>query len=189
MADVSELPPTMPVWLLRKDMKGLPEVEMPAGYRMRAMTVADAALWEEVWLDAEPYVKIEAGLFMRQFSEDEAAIPQRCFLLIGPDGSAQGTISAWHSKDFKGGAWGRIHWVAVKKASQGAGLARAMMGFAMKKMAQWHDRAYLDTSIGRVGAIKVYLDFGFVPDMEAKDAAAAWGEVKKKLDHPALKGL
>lgn len=186
MTTEKPLPPTAPIWLVRKDMEGLPEVALPEGYYMRGMTVADAGLWEEVWVDAEPYVKIEAGLFLKQFGEDEAAIPQRCFLLIGPDGSAQGTISAWHTGDFKGGEWGRIHWVAVKKASQGKGLARAMMGFAMKKMALWHERAYLDTSIGRVGAIKVYLDFGFVPDMEAKDAAAAWGAVKKSLGHPAL---
>jgi GNAT superfamily N-acetyltransferase len=189
MAIESSVPPTMPVWLLRNNMQGLPDVPFPDGYRMRAMTVADAGLWEEVWMDAEPYVKIEPGLFLKQFSEDESAIPHRCFLLIGPDGSAQGTISAWQSVNFKGSSWGRIHWVAVKKASQGKGLARSMMGFAMRKLALWHDKAYLDTSIGRIGAIKVYLDFGFVPDMEAVNASAAWGEVKKKLDHPALKGI
>ncbi len=189
MAGVSEIPPTCPVWLIRPTMAGLPEVPFPAGYSMRAMSTSDAALWEEVWLDAEPFVKIEPGLFMKQFGEDEAAIPQRCFLLIGPDGSAQGTISAWNAPNFKGGAWGRIHWVAVKKASQGKGLARSMMSFAMGKLAQWHDQAYLDTSVGRIGAIKVYLDFGFVPDMDAVDAVKAWGHVKTKLEHPALAGF
>jgi len=34
----------------------------------------------------------------------------------------------------------------------------------MNLFAQWNDRTWRDTSTGRVGAIKLYLDFGFVPD-------------------------
>lgn len=178
-----------PVVLVRHDMENLPLVPMPAGYGMRAMSLADAAAWEDVWLDAEPFVTIRPGLFMEQFGHDPAAVPQRCFLLVGPDGSAQGTISAWYDRNFKGGEWGRIHWVAVKKASQGKGLARAMMSFAMQELKKRHTRAELDTSTGRVGAIKVYLDFGFVPDMDAPHAAQAWAAFRQKLDHPGLSAV
>ncbi|MCX5660827.1 MAG: GNAT family N-acetyltransferase [Planctomycetota bacterium] len=175
-----------PVVLVRHDMLNLPIVPMPAGYSMRPMALSDAAEWEDVWIDAEPFVAIRRGLFMEQFGKDPEAIPQRCFLLVGPDGSTQGTISAWYDRNFKGGDWGRIHWVAVKKASQGKGLARAMMSFAMQELKKRHTRAELDTSTGRVGAIKVYLDFGFVPDMDAPHAAEAWAAFRKKLDHPGL---
>ena len=41
----------------------------------------------------------------------------------------------------------------------------------------------------RIPAIKVYLDFGFKPNMQTKDAAEAWAEVKGKLEHPLLEGV
>lgn len=172
--------------MLRYNMHAIPEAPLPAGFRMRAMTASEGPIWEEIWSDAEPFIKIEPGLFLKSFGDDRPAIPQRCFLLISPQGSPVGTISAWYSKNFKGDDWGRIHWVAIKKEAQGHGLARAMMTFAMHEMSRWHPRAMLDTSTGRVGAIKIYLDYGFVPDLEAPHAVEAWGAFKKKLNHPAL---
>jgi hypothetical protein len=49
-----------------------------------------------------------------------------------------------------------------------------MLSYAMKKMAQWHDRAFLGTQTKRLGAIKIYLDFGFLPDMDHPGADIAW---------------
>jgi hypothetical protein len=39
-----------------------------------------------------------------------------------------------------------------------------MMARAMTRLAQSHSGAVLGTSSGRLGAVKVYLDFGFRPE-------------------------
>jgi hypothetical protein len=52
----------------------------------------------------------------------------------------------------------------------------------MRALTRWHERAYLVTSTERVGAIKLYLDFGFEPfgDLEK------WTAFAKHLTHPLL---
>lgn len=185
-------PPTVPdfdqasVRMIRPHMRDLPEYSFPDGFGIRTMNRGEAGLWEDVQRDAEPFFKITHGLFDSAFGDDPDAIERRCLLITGRDGCAVGTISAWYSRDFKGGDWGRIHWVAIRRQFQGRGLAKAALSHAMNLLAQWHDRAWLDTSTGRVGAIKLYLDFGFVPDLDAPWAREAWTAYRRKLDHLAL---
>jgi hypothetical protein len=54
----------------------------------------------------------------------------------------------------------------------------------MNRLAQWHDRAMLGTSTGRLGAIQLYLDFGFFPDLSADGATEAWMQVRDALSAP-----
>ena len=37
-----------------------------------------------------------------------------------------------------------------------------------------------------MAAIKVYLDFGFTPDMSHENSTEAWTEVASVLEHPLL---
>ena len=65
-------------------------------------------------------------------------------------------------------------------------MGKAIMTRAMVRLAQEYDEAYLSTSSARIPAIKIYLDFGFVPDMERDRAEEAWTEVREHLKHAAL---
>ncbi len=69
---------------------------------------------------------------------------------------------------------------------QGKGLGKAALSFAMNRLAEWHDRCYLVTSTERIAAIKLYLSFGFEPDMTPANARAAWSELNGRHRHPAL---
>ena len=69
---------------------------------------------------------------------------------------------------------------------QGKGIGKAIMTRAMQWLAEEYDTAYLSTSSGRIAAIKVYLDFGFLPDMEREESEEGWTEVREHLKHPAL---
>jgi GNAT superfamily N-acetyltransferase len=174
------------VHMLRPTLSGIPQHPFPAGYSIRAMKRGDEVLWTDVQRDAEPFFKIEDGLFAAEFGSDWDVIKKRCFLICNERGATAGTISAWFSDNFKGGDWGRIHWVAVRPSAQGKGLAKAGLSHAMNVLAKHHQRAWLATSSGRLGAIKLYLDFGFVPDMEPADAGAAavWDGVFAALKNP-----
>ncbi len=162
------------VYMIRPDLENLPAVPFAEGFGIRPMTLADAGLWEDIWRDAEPFLKVDPGLFMREFGHDPAAVPRRCFLITAPNGCAVGTISAWYDRDFRGHDYGRIHWVATRPAWQGKGLAKAALAYALNVLASWHDKAYLATSVGRPGAIGLYLKFGFEPDLDAPRGPAAW---------------
>jgi beta-glucuronidase len=185
----ADSPDNMTVNMIRPHLRDIPDVPFPEGYSVRALRRNEGGLWEDIWRDAETFFKIENGLFEKEFGDDPAAIERRCFIITAPDGVAAATISAWYSRDIDGLDYGRIHWVATRKAYQGRGIMRAGLSYTLRQMAQWHTRAVLGTSTGRVAAIKLYLDYGFVPDMSAPHAREAWTSFRKKLNHPALKCL
>jgi beta-glucuronidase len=172
--------------MIRPDLENIPEARLPEGYRIRPMTLGDAGLWDDIERDAERFFPITDGLFLEQFGSDPEAVPRRCFLVLDPLGIAIGTISAWYCRDFHGEEWGQIHWVALRPSAQGKGLGKAMMTHALRVMAQWHDRAFLITSTERVGAVKRYLDYGFLPDLTDPATRAQWEDLAQKLQHPAL---
>ena len=181
-------PSGLPVRMIRPNLDDLPQWPLPDGYYMRAMRADEGAVWEEAWRASEPYEQIQPGLFASQFGSDPAEIELRCFFLIAPDGGVAGTISGWQSDLPDGLHYGQIHWVALLPAHRGRGLVKPLMAHAMNFLATRHERCFLDTATRRLPAIKVYLDFGFVPDMTFKDAEQAWALVQSNLAHPALGG-
>ena len=76
--------------------------------------------------------------------------------------------------------------MAVRPAYQNRGLGKAGLSFALNKIAQWHDRCMLDTSIERLPALKIYMDAGFVPDLYDEREVEKWQIVKGRLKHPTL---
>jgi GNAT superfamily N-acetyltransferase len=164
---------------------------LPPGYRFRSYQPGDDVAWTALHLAAEPYVQVTPELWIRQFSRDEDALADRMFFLETLDGQVVGSITAWWDKDRHNPAErGRIHWVVVHPAHQRRGLSKPMMTRAMQRLAESHPSAMLDTSTGRIWAIKVYLDFGFYPDprqLAAKpEVLVAWQAVQAQLRHPLL---
>jgi GNAT superfamily N-acetyltransferase len=178
------MPENIPVRMIRPHLRDIPQVPMPPGFRVRGMTHADITLWTEIERDAEPFLTIGDDLFMKEFGDDLPAIAERCYLIETDGGYAVSTISAWYNRPETNLAPGRIHWVATRPAYQRRGLARAGLSYAMNRLAQWHDRAMLGTSTGRLGAIQLYLDFGFFPDLSADRATEAWTQVRDSLNAP-----
>jgi len=181
----AEPPGGWPVTMIRPHLRDLPPVQFPPGFGIRAMRVEEAGLWADIEQDAEGFLSIPVELFFREFGEDLAAVPRRCFILTNEKGCGVGTVSAWYNRDFRGQDYGRIHWVAVRPAWQRRGLARAGLAYAMHALAQWHERCYLATSTARLPAIRLYLDFGFEPDLEPPGAREAWAPVLAALGRPA----
>lgn len=175
--------------MIRPHMRDIPDVPFAEGFGIRPMRLDEGGLWTDIERDAEPYYPIESDLFTSQFGGDLQATQWRSFILTNHKGVGVGTISAWYHADFKGERWGQIHWVAVRPAYQGLGLGKAGLSFALRQMAQWHERCFLGTQSFRLPAIGLYLDFGFLPDLDSPQALEAWREVKRTLHHPVLEGI
>jgi GNAT superfamily N-acetyltransferase len=172
--------------MIRPDLTGIPCVPMPAGYRARPVRLAEGDLWTEVVRDAEPYFDLADDLFTREFGQDLDAVPQRCSFIENEHGTVVGTISGWYDRLKGDRCVGRIHWVAVRPGWQGLGLGKAELAFALRRLARCHDRCLLTTQTLRVPAIRLYLNFGFLPDLGTAEACARWETAEAAIDHPRL---
>jgi GNAT superfamily N-acetyltransferase len=172
--------------MIRPHLRDIPLAAFPEGFRIRPLQVEEGRMWTDIVLDAEAYLSLSEDLFEKEFGADLQAVPQRCFLIVDEGHVGVGTISAWYNRDYQGLDYGVIHWVAVRPAYQGIGLGRAGMSFALTRMAQWHERAMLSTQTRRLPAIKMYLNFGFLPELDREEAVEIWKAVHTELGHPAL---
>ena len=176
--------------MVRDGFDGVPEFALPAGYRFRPFRDGDAAVWTALQRAAEPFFDIADGLFEEQYGPRRAALPERMWFLDTDGGESVASISAWWENEPPTPQdRGRIHWVVVHPEHQGRGLSKAMMTRAMTRLAQSHSGAVLGTSSGRLGAVKVYLDFGFLPDptqLVEAETLQAWRDVQSVIEHPEL---
>jgi GNAT superfamily N-acetyltransferase len=184
------MPPNIFVHMIADPIATIPVYPLPDGYHFRPYRSDDEATWTAIQRAAEPFFAIEDGLFRAQYGDDEKSLGERMRFVERNDGTPAGTITAWWKDDWEGrGQWGQIHWVAVHPEHQRHGISKAMMTWAMQKLAGHYPRAMLGTSTGRVWAIKVYLDFGFCPDpkgLEQPVVLDAWRAVQTVLQHPRL---
>jgi ribosomal protein S18 acetylase RimI-like enzyme len=153
------------------------------------MRLGEGAVWVDIERDAEPYYPIADDMFVREFGRDPQATQWRSFLVTDAKGVAVGTVSAWYNRDYQGRDYGVIHWIAIRPAFQGLGLGKAALAHALRQLAKWHERCLLITQSRRLPAIRMYLNFGFLPDLSRPGAAVGWREVKAQLQHPTLEAL
>lgn len=182
--------PNTSVNMVCDPMTQIPAYTLPPGYHFRPYRPGDDQTWLLLQQATEPFIKITDDYFAGQFGSALAALPDRMFFVEMDDGIVAGTITAWwEHEQHDPNARGRIHWVAVHPQHQRRGLTKPMMTLAMQRLAQEYPAAVLGTSSGRPWAVKVYLDFGFVPEpSELTDPAiyAAWVDLQRLLQHPAL---
>lgn len=177
------------VTMIREHMDDIPEIPFPPGFSIRNYCPGEGYIWTRIQRAAEPFIKIDDGLFEREFGQNLLAMEERCFFVITDAGEEIGTITAWWDPNRKGKDWGQIHWIAIHPDYQGRRLSKPAMTVAMQRLKQSHRRCFLGTSTRRLVAIKVYLDFGFYPDLEVENGQEAWAEVASILEHPTLKTL
>jgi ribosomal protein S18 acetylase RimI-like enzyme len=171
--------------MIRWNMIDIPQVPFPEGFGARTMKLDEAEVWMDVIRDANPSDIVPPDRFEREFGGDTASVEKRCFFITDPSGVVAGTISSWYG-EFLEKEFGMIHWVAVRPKYQGLGLGKAGMTYAMNRMAEWHDCCYLNTSCEKIPAVKMYLNFGFEPDLTIPESIDGWRYVKQVTNHPAF---
>lgn len=174
------------VTMVRQNLCGLPDYPLPPRYSIRAYSPGDEGTWVRIESAAEQYKEITLELFHGEFADDPAALAQRQFFLFDPQGIAIGTATAWFDSNYHGREFGRIHWVAIVPDSQGLGLARPLLSkICSTLLALGHKSAYLVTSTARVSAIRLYLLFGFLPEIRGPEDEAIWAGMESYV--PGLK--
>ena len=173
------------VRMIRENMENIPKFRVPDGFAIRNFRRNEGHIWTRILQAGEPYAEIDDELFDREFKRHLSVMEDRSFYLTTDTGEEIGTITAWW-QDIDGEVWGQIHWVVIHPDYQGRGLSKPMMTVAMERLKQSHERCFLGTSTGRIAAIKVYLDFGFIPDLSVENSREAWTEVASVLEHPLL---
>ena len=171
----------LPVRMVRNHLRNIPYFKLPSPYTIRPYLPGDAAAWIRIQAAADRYNPINPGLFEQQFGTDSTVLTERQFYLCDPAGLPIGTASAWFGLDDRRG-WGRVHWVAIVPERQGQGLAKPLMTVVCNRLRELgHQRAYLTTATVRIPAIRLYLKFGFRPDVQNEQDRQAWRGLQEKI--------
>ncbi len=173
--------PNQPVTMVRAHLDEIPRYNLPPGFALRWYRPGDEDVWRAIQAAADRYNDITPSLFDEVFGDARQALPQRQCYLLDAHGEPVGTATAWYHPEDP--ACGRLHWVAVRPAFQGRGLARPLLTAVCGRMrALGHARAYLTTSAARYPAIRLYHRFGFRPEIHTPAEAEVWQRLQAWLD-------
>ena len=178
------------VKMVRDNLQGLPEFPFPDGYHLCFYTQGDEEGWVALYATAEPFLTINRELFDQKFHGDVKALEERMIFMVCGDSENRsrddppadnhrhrkvGTAVAWYDDKQHTTEWGRLHWVAIHPNFQGKGLSKPLVAATLQRLEQLgHTKAYLLTSLARVAAIKLYMQFGFVPEARNEIEGKAW---------------
>jgi GNAT superfamily N-acetyltransferase len=180
--------PAIPLVMLRRDLEGIADLPVPAGYRIRTFAAGDEPRWAHVETAAGEFPAEARALerFASEFGPHLAEMADRCLLLESDRGGTVGTATAWRNPSFLGRDHGRLHWVAVTPPHRGRGLGRLLCVRALLLLRRWHRRAYLTTQTSSWPAVHLYLGLGFVPLLTAPEQAEGWVLLRREAPHPLL---
>lgn len=168
-------------------LKEIPDNPFPAPYKIRRFTGQGQAKWASILTEAGEFPNQEAALkrFKEEFEPHLNDVKERIYFIESEEGEAIGTASAWYGV-LGGEEIGRIHWVGIIPEHQGKKLAKPLLCFLLKKLASWHDKAYLKTQTTNVKAVNAYLGLGFVPSIQDETQKAGWEYLEKELGKKIL---
>ena len=145
----------------RNNLLNIPPYNPADGYLILPYRPGDEAHWLEIHKDADQYSDVTDDLFVNEFGSDVHEFSRRQ-LYLHHGNEVVGTASAWYDLDYKDGAYGMVHWIAIKRAHQGLGLSKPLMSEVCVRLADLgHKKACLTTSQQRLVAIHLYKTFGF----------------------------
>ncbi len=168
--------------MVREDLNDLPDFSLPPGFGLRLFRPGDEPIWVDIEMRAGEFSTIEQGLgyFREEFGPYLNEMRERSLILETESGEPIGTSTAWFG-ELAGHRMGRIHWVAVVPEFQGRGLSKPLVGAAMQILARHHSEAFLTTQTSSWRAVGLYLQLGFQPVLDSKEAERAWLIVTEKL--------
>lgn len=139
---------------------------LPEGYFFRMYRPGDMLEWARLMTVVEEFDSEEKGVefFQREYLPYEDELKQRQVYICAPNGTPVATSMAWYFEE-NGVRYGRLHWVCTDPRHQGKGLGRAVVTWAMKRIAELEPglNVYLDTQTWSHKALGLYMRLGFHP--------------------------
>lgn len=165
--------------MVRRHLEGLPTFSLPAGYALRVFEPGDAATWTRLVQAADLHQGVTADRHREVFGVDLGVLRERQLFLTAPGGEAVGTATGWYGSGGWEPDWGRVHWVAIRPDFQGRGLSRPLLQAVLERLRLLgHRRAYLITETVRWAALRLYLRFGFEPDLRRAEDRSVWMDLR-----------
>jgi predicted TIM-barrel fold metal-dependent hydrolase/ribosomal protein S18 acetylase RimI-like enzyme len=169
-------------------------------------------IWPERRLDAPPAVRLPKAYRLRPFKHGDEQRYVRLMNEAGFKDWNEGTVAGWEDRALPSGllviehtasrrivasamalhrplaqhpGGGELGWVAGDPRHAGKGIGQAVCAAAVRRLVSaGYERIYLLTDDGRLPAIKVYFNLGFVPFLQSWDMQARWKSVCGKLGVP-----
>lgn len=165
----------IPLVMVRDHMDYIPSFSCPSDYAIRTFIKGDERLWATIESLAGEFSNEEQALqhFEEEFGPFLSNMEDRCFLLEDRHGEAIGTATAWYGH-FEWEERGRVHWVGIVPNYQGRKLSKPLLSAVMARLAQDHQKTYLDTQTTSYQAVNLYLTFGFIPYLAHESDKEGW---------------
>lgn len=177
--------------LLERDLDSIPKFFLPKGFHFEFYKKGDRDNWIEIEKSAKEFDSFAQGIdsWNTYYSGKEDELKTRMVFVVNDFGEKVATATAFYDitgKDNSGSAW--LHWVAVKREYQGKGLSKPLISYVLSLMTSMgYTHAKIPTQTTTWLAVKIYLDFGFLPIPEnAKSSSIGWGIIKQLTNHKAL---
>ena len=178
------------IFLIRPDLEDVPEFELSEGFQLRNYHKGDEENWFQIYKAADKYNKIYSSMFKEYFGADEVKLGRRQFYICNEQGDAIATATSWYNNDYHGESIGRVHWVAVHPDYQGRGLAKPLLSNVLGRFKELgHKKCYLRTYHVRIPAIRLYLSFGFKPDIRSEKDREIWEMISEKFKELDLEDI
>lgn len=157
-------------------LKTSPVFTIQQGYSFSSFKEGDENAWAKIETACGEFKTEKDALnrFKIEFQNQIKLFEKRSLFLLNSKNEKIGTATAWYNNDFNNKQYGRIHWVAIHPDYQKKYLARPLISATIQKLLQYHKTAYLKSQISSPIAIKLYLDFGFIPHIITKQDRENW---------------
>jgi len=174
--------------MVRDNLTAIPRYDLPDGLSCRMFKKGDAAIWAEIVTSAGEFASDDlAGRhFRKEFGKHQQELYNRCVFIDTEEGTPIGTATAWFGDLLPEKKVGRLHWVAIRENYQGRGIGKPLVSRALHLLSAFHDRAYLTTQTTSCRAVKIYLDFGFIPYITDESQKVGWSIISRLLYLPFL---
>lgn len=165
--------------MLREDLRDLPEIVVPEGYRLRSYRGGDEADWCVI-MDGNIGVGWTVEKCRERLVEDPRFVAEGLYFATCR-GEAVGSACAWR-KAVDEQIVGEVHMVSVLKSHRGRRLGHMLNAAVLRRLRKLgFQQAHLQTDDWRLAAIKSYLRAGFQPLNSHESHQERWASVFEKL--------
>ena len=166
--------------MFKRSMDSIPLYPLPSGYSLELFKNGsnDIQQWVDICKAAGEFRSTEQGFemfekFYHDYQERDL-LSKRVYFLVNPDGKYIGTASAG-TDQIDGSEVGSLWWVSIIPDYQGRGLAKPMVSYVLRQIAEYSNVCYLDSQTTSWRAINMYASFGFVPSkLKPDNYEKAW---------------